>query len=154
MEEGLNKIKNEGCILPAEQYSPLTLAFIGDAVFEVFVRRRIVMAFNMPVNKLNSRSTALVKAQAQSRMIRRLKEELTETEYSVYKRGRNAKSNTSAKNASIKDYRRATGFEALIGYLYLDGQTQRLTELMERAVSEEERYLKEIRRQADNEKKK
>ena len=146
MEESLNNSKGASSGMPAEQYSPLTLAFMGDAVFEVYVRKRIVLASNMPVNKLNRQSTSLVKAEAQARMIKRLKEELTETEYGVYKRGRNAKSNTSAKNASIKDYRRATGFEALIGYLYLDGQTDRLLEIMEKAVRSEQEYLKESRK--------
>lgn len=119
----------------AEQYSPLVLAYIGDAVFEVFIRRALVLAADEPVNRLHRKASALVKAEAQSRMIAALEEELTEKEKAVYRRGRNAKSNTAAKNASVTDYRRATGFEALMGYLYLDGQETRMMELMEKAVT-------------------
>ena len=84
----------------------------------------------MPVNKINRHACRLVKAETQSKLIGILEEQLTENELSVYKRGRNAKSYTSAKNATIGDYRRATGFEALMGYLYLDGQYDRLTKLV------------------------
>ncbi len=134
MEESLNLLDELEKTEMAEQYSPLVLAFIGDAVFEIFVREMLVREANRPVNKLHRLSSALVKAKAQAHMIKRLKAELTEKEYLVYKRGRNAKSNTAAKNASIKDYRRATGFEALLGYLYLSGQRERLGYLMEKAV--------------------
>ena len=137
MEKGLDD-KSKGKVIRPEQYSPLTLAFLGDAVFEAFVRERMVRKANVPVNKLNKKSSALVCATAQSRMIRKIRDELTEAEFAVYKRGRNAKSKTSAKNAGIKDYRRASGFEALIGYLYLDGQKERLRYLMEKAVASEE----------------
>ena len=116
----------------AEQYSPLVLAYIGDAVFEVYVRTLLVRAANTQVNRLHHIASSLVKAEAQSRMISALEAELTEKESHVYRRGRNAKSNTMAKNASVADYRRATGFEALIGYLYLDGQRERMLELMEK----------------------
>lgn len=137
MEESLNKLNNERHELPAEQYSPLVLAFMGDAVFEIFIREKIIRASNKPVNKLHRQSSMLVRAQAQARMIHAIKSELTEKELSVYRRGRNAKSHTSAKNSSIKDYRRATGFEALLGYLYLDGQNERLLELMELSYKSE-----------------
>ena len=121
----------------AEHFSALVLAYIGDAVFEVFVRKMLIAEANMQVNKLHRAATALVKAEAQSRMIGILMPELSEKEIKVYRRGRNAKSNTSAKNASITDYRRATGFEALMGYLYLSGQKERMLELMEKAVISE-----------------
>lgn len=156
MEESLNNgILNEHKTA-ADQYSPLVLAYIGDAVFEIFVREKIVLSSNRPVNKLHKMSSALVRAQSQARMIHVLKPHLTEKELGIYRRGRNAKSNTSAKNASIKDYRRATGFEALIGYLYLDGQKERMLELMERAVRSEQEYIRKSKhdseRQENNEK--
>lgn len=121
----------------AELFSPLVLAYMGDAVFEVFVREMLVRKANVQVNKLHKRASSIVKAEAQARMIAAIKEELTEKEKSIYKRGRNAKSHTTAKNASVSDYRKATGFEALMGYLYLNGEHKRMTELMEKAVRTE-----------------
>lgn len=121
----------------AELFSPLVLAYMGDAVFEVFVREMLVRKANVQVNKLHKRASSIVKAEAQARMIAAIKDELTEKEKSIYKRGRNAKSHTTAKNASVSDYRKATGFEALMGYLYLNGEHKRMTELMEKAVRTE-----------------
>ena len=121
----------------AELFSPLVLAYMGDAVFEVFVRKMLVRKANVQVNKLHKRASSIVKAEAQARMIAAIKDELTEKEKSIYKRGRNAKSHTTAKNASVSDYRKATGFEALMGYLYLNGEHKRMTELMEKAVRTE-----------------
>ena len=106
-------------------YSPLALAYMGDAVYEVLIRTRVMNRGSMQVNKMHKKSASLVKAEAQARMIQALQEELTEEETAVYKRGRNAHSASSAKNASIRDYRMATGFEALVGYLYLTGQYER-----------------------------
>ena len=83
---------------------------------------------------MNRAASSIVKAESQSKMIGYLEDKLTEEEGSVYKRGRNAKSYTSAKNASISDYRRATGFEALMGYLYLSGQYERMCELIKDAL--------------------
>ena len=111
----------------AELFSPLVLAYMGDAVFEVFVRKMLVRKANVQVNKLHKRASSIVKAEAQARMIAAIKDELTEKEKSIYKRGRNAKSHTTAKNASVSDYRKATGFEALMGYLYLNGEHKRMT---------------------------
>ena len=111
-------------------YSPLALAYMGDAVYEVLIRTRVMNRGSMQVNKMHKKSASLVKAEAQARMIQALQEELTEEETAVYKRGRNAHSATSAKNASIRDYRMATGFEALVGYLYLTGQYERLLKLV------------------------
>ena len=111
-------------------YSPLALAYMGDAVYEVLIRTRVMNRGSMQVNKMNKKSASLVKAEAQARMIQALQEELTEEETAVYKRGRNAHSASSAKNASIRDYRMATGFEALVGYLYLTGQYERLLKLV------------------------
>lgn len=124
-----------------KQYSPLTLAYIGDAVYELVIRTALVRRSNEAVNRLHRKSSALVNARKQSEMIRVLESHFTEEEDSVYHRGRNAKSYTKAKNAGIVDYRRATGFEAVIGYLYLKGDIGRLTELIEMALEPEEREL-------------
>ena len=112
------------------QLSPLVLAYIGDCVYDLVIKTYLLGFGNMPVNKINHHSSSLVKAHTQSEMIGFIEEELTEEELSYYKRGRNAKSYTSAKNATINDYRRATGFEALMGYLYLDGQYDRMVKLI------------------------
>jgi len=111
-------------------YSGLTLAYIGDAVFEVYVRNYLVCRSNEPVSRLHKAATGYVKAAAQSKYMEILKDKLTEAELAVYKRGRNAHPKTTAKNADVIDYRRATGFEALVGYLYVNGETERLDELM------------------------
>lgn len=112
------------------QMSPLVLAYIGDSIYDLVIRTYLLNQGNMPVNKINRHACKLVKAETQSKIIGVLEEQLTQDEIVVYKRGRNAKSYTSAKNATIGDYRRATGFEALMGYLYLDGKFDRLTALV------------------------
>lgn len=114
----------------SNSYSPLTLAYIGDCVFDLIIKSLIVNRGNKQVQKLHAETSALVQASAQSKMMRPLQELLTEEEHAVYKRGRNAKSVSPAKNQSITDYRRATGFEALIGYLYLEKQYERIMELV------------------------
>lgn len=113
-----------------KSYSPLTLAFIGDVVYDLIIRTIIVEKGNAPVNKLHKKVSNLVKAPAQMELFHKIEENLTEEELSVYKRGRNAKSFTSAKNASITEYRIATGVEALMGYLYLTNQFSRVLELI------------------------
>ncbi len=118
----------------AKQFSPLTLAYIGDGIYDLVIRTMVVERGNAPVNKLHHNVSHLVKAGTQAEMIELLKEDLTEEEFLVYKRGRNAKSFTSAKNASIVDYRKATGFEALIGYLYLNQEQQRLLDLIKLGI--------------------
>ena len=119
-------------------YSPLTLAYIGDAVYELVIRTLLVEQGNTQVNKLHQRASRLVKASAQSQMIQTLTPHLTEEELSVFRRGRNAKSFTMAKNATMSDYRRATGFEALMGYLYLTEQWERMLELIRIGIQEGE----------------
>ena len=116
-------------------YSPLTLAYIGDAVYEVIIRTVVVERANRAANELHKRTVRYVQAGTQAAMIEALLEELTEDEAAVYKRGRNAKSYTVPKNASIQDYRKATGFEALVGYLYLTGQTERMLYLVKRGIT-------------------
>ena len=115
-------------------YSPLTLAYIGDAVYDLVIRSVVVERGNRAANDLHKRTTRYVKAEAQAKMIMALQEELTDEEEADFKRGRNAKSYTSAKNATIGDYRKATGFEALIGFLYLTEQTDRMLYLVKRGI--------------------
>lgn len=116
-------------------YSPLTLAYIGDGIYDIIIRTIIVTKKNAPVNRLHKEVSQLVKANAQMRMIHAIESILTEEELGIYKRGRNAKSFTSAKNASITEYRIATGLEALIGYLYLDNRFNRIVELIEYGIN-------------------
>lgn len=111
-------------------YSALSLAYIGDGVYELIIRTMIVSRGNIQVNKMHKKSASYVKASTQAKLAKALQEQLTEEEIAVYKRGRNAKSFTSAKNASMIDYRTATGFEALIGYLYLTEKFERLFTLV------------------------
>ena len=114
----------------ATDFSPLALAYLGDGVYELFVRSRILHENeNLPAYALHKAAVRYVSAAAQSRSIAAIEDRLTERELSVYKRGRNAKSPTVPKNADVGDYRRATGFEALLGYLYIEGENERLEEL-------------------------
>lgn len=114
----------------ASQYSPLVLAYIGDAVYEIMIRTKVVNDGNVQVNKLHKHTAGLVKASAQRELLLAVWEELTEEEKTVCRRGRNAKSGSMAKNATMKEYRMATGFEALVGYLYLAERFDRLTEVV------------------------
>ncbi len=115
----------------AAGYSPLVLAYMGDAVYELMIRERIVLEGNRQVNKLHHAAVHYVKAGTQAELIRLLEPDLSEQEKAVFRRGRNAHSHTSAKNASVIDYRMATGFEALIGYLWLAGEKERLRTLVD-----------------------
>lgn len=119
-------------------YSPLTLAYIGDAIYDLVIRTLVVKKGNCAPNKLHKKTSGLVKASTQAAMIEKLLPILTEEEQQVYKRGRNAKSYTMAKNAPMLDYRKATGFEALMGYLYLQEDTKRLIDLIKMGLTEEE----------------
>lgn len=116
-------------------YSPLTLAFIGDSVFDLIIRTYVVESGNAPVNKLHHRCSKLVQAGAQAQLFHSIKDLLTEEEMAVFKRGRNAKSFTTAKNAGLLEYKTATGMEALIGYLYLTNRIDRIMELMQHHIS-------------------
>ena len=114
----------------ARALNPLTLAFIGDAVYEVFVRNYLIdKNRDMHVNKLHKNAVSFVKAHAQSEFIKNMQGYLSEDEISIFKRGRNAKSGSTPKNASVQEYRMATGFEALIGFLYLTDEKKRLNEV-------------------------
>ena len=115
-------------------YSPLVLAYIGDSVYEVFTRKKVLGENpNLPAHKLHKENVKYVKAKSQSNAMEVIEPMLSEQELAIYKRGRNAKSATVPKNADLTDYRRATGFEALIGFLELSGQYERLFEIMETA---------------------
>lgn len=112
------------------EYSPLTLAYIGDSIYDLVIKSLVINEGNKQVQKLHAETSSLVQASAQSKMMRTIQEILTEEEHAVYRRGRNAKSVSPAKNQSITDYRRATGFEALMGYLYLNKDMKRLIDLV------------------------
>lgn len=138
MEKGLNEyiLRQFGMEhVDIRSYSPLALAYIGDGIYDLIIRSMIVGKGNTQANQLHRQTSQLVKAHTQSEMIEVLLPELTEEEMAVYKRGRNAKSPTMAKNATMADYRRATGFEALMGYLYLENQMERMMELIKTALA-------------------
>lgn len=140
MEESitiLEAIKRDfGCgEIDIRTYSPLTLAYIGDAIYDLVIRTIVVERGNRSANNLHKKTVTYVNARVQAKMIDALEEELTEEEAAVYHRGRNAKSYTSAKNASIIEYRKATGLEALCGYLYLQGQQERMLYLIREAIA-------------------
>ena len=117
-------------------YSPLTLAYIGDAAYELVIRSLVVEQGNAPVNKLHKRSSRLVKAQAQAEAAMKLLDVFTEEEQAVYKRGRNAHSYTMAKNAGMTDYRMATGYEAVMGYLHLKQDYERMVTLIHLGIGD------------------
>lgn len=116
------------CINPKE-LSPLNLAFIGDCVYEMLVRERLVAEANRPVNDLHRESVKFVSAKAQTAAFQKIEPLLTEEETAVFKRGRNAKTGHQPKSASVGEYHCATGVEALFGYLYLTGNNERITYL-------------------------
>lgn len=115
---------------PLETFSPLTLAYVGDAVHELYIRTMLAKDRNLPASKLHRAATAYVSANAQSATVSAIEKSLSGDEIKIYKRGRNAKSPTAAKNADIIDYRRATGFETLLGYLYFKKDFARLEEIL------------------------
>ena len=125
----------------ANTYSPLALAYIGDGVYEIFVRTYVVNRGNMPVNKMHKASRELVRASRQAKIYFLIEDMLTEAEDAVLRRGRNAKSVSIPKNGNVNEYRHATGLEALIGYLYIEGKVERIKELidagLEKLLSEE-----------------
>lgn len=114
---------------------PLALAYIGDAVFEVAVRQHIIAKPNLRPHHMHVQSTKLVSAKAQARILNWIEADLTKEESDIVRQGRNAKSGTVPKNASVLDYRHATAFECLIGYLYYTGAHDRLRELIYRGFT-------------------
>ena len=139
METNLTKLKDLFHLEDQDlrSYSPLTLAYIGDGVYELIIRTILVKKGNCPVNRLHKKASSLVKAGAQSAIMEVIEKELTEEELSVYRRGRKAHSPTMAKHATMADYRRATGFEALMGYLYLKEDYTRMLTLVRMGIGED-----------------
>ena len=115
-------------------YNPVTLAYIGDTIYDLIVRSLIVGEGNASVNVMNRRAASIVKAEAQAKVHDAILPVLSEEEADILRRGRNAHKKTSSKNASISDYHKATGVEALIGYLYMTGNTERIIEIMKHAM--------------------
>lgn len=115
----------------ANSYSPLALAYIGDGVYEIFIRSYVINRGNMPVNKMHKASRELVRASSQAKIYYLIEDLLTEEEEAVLRRGRNAKSVSTPKNGDVTEYRHATGLEALIGYLYIEGKVERIKELID-----------------------
>lgn len=132
MEESIKYLKEQFRLpeVDIRTYSPLVLAYIGDGIYELIVRTILVDQGNCQANVLHRKASSHVKASAQAAMIQALLEELTEEEMQIYKRGRNAKTVSMAKHATMHDYRHATGFEALMGYLYLTDQMKRMIDLV------------------------
>ena len=120
------------------QYSPLALAYLGDAVYELIVRERVLKEGNRQVGKLHKKSTGYVNAGAQADLIMKIWDALTDEEKAVYKRGRNSNAHAAPKNQDVIAYRKATGFEALIGWLYLCGDTERIFDLLDMAEQKAE----------------
>lgn len=120
----------------ANTYSPLSLAFLGDSVYDTLVREYLLRIANMPVAKLHSAKVKLVCAEFQSEAYSRLDDVLDEKELAVLKRGRNATGNTVPKHADAVEYRRATAVECLFGYLFLLGRTERIYELFDTIIAD------------------
>jgi ribonuclease-3 family protein len=120
------------------QLPALTLAYIGDGVYELFVRRRMLENEGIKAHNLHRQAIKRVNAQAQANLLKKLKDELNEEEKAIARRGRNAKSGQIPKNANVGEYRLATGLEALVGYLFLKGQWERIEELLARIEEKEE----------------
>lgn len=140
MDESINllaKIKQEfECKdVDLRTYSPLTLAFLGDCVYDIIIRTVVVERGNRAPQGLHKKKSYLVNAKTQKELIESIQDLLTEEEENIYRRGRNAKSYTTAKNASVGDYRKATGFEALLGYLYLDDKMDRVMYLIKEGLN-------------------
>lgn len=119
--------------VPPSQFSPLTLAYLGDCVYELFVRTYLLKDANLPVHRLHKSAVKMVNAKAQSDLYQKVKDILTDEETAVYKRGRNTNSHPP-KNANMVDYKSATGMEALIGYLYLKGESERILEILKNLI--------------------
>lgn len=140
MEESIKYLKEQFQLgnIDVKKYSPLALAYIGDGIYDLFIRTIVVSEGNCQPQKLHKKVSTMVKAQKQSEMAEKLMAVFTEAEMHIYKRGRNAKSYTVAKNASMTDYRRATGFEAVMGYLYLTGDLNRIVDLIKIGLEDDE----------------
>ena len=144
MEKGIDSYLKEQFNIPdvdVRTYSPLTLAYIGDGIYDLIIRSLLVAKGNTRASELHKRTSQIVKAKTQADMAEILLPMLTEEEADIYRRGRNAKSPTMAKNATMSDYRKATGFEALMGYLYLKDELPRMVELVKTGIEKMELRL-------------
>ncbi len=121
----------------AKNLNPIVLAFVGDAVYSLFVRERLTFLSDCKTGELNIKATSEVNASAQAEFVKEILEILTEEELAVFKRARNAKKTTKAKHASVAEYNMATGFEAILGYLYLTGQNDRLNFILNKGIENE-----------------
>ena len=124
--------KNE---IEVNMMSPLTWAYVGDAVYELYIRTHLVNKTNLKPHKLHVEAIKYVKAQSQAQALKKIEVNLTEKEKEIVRRGRNTENHHVAKNASVQDYMYSTAFEALIGYLYLTNQEKRIKELVEMIIS-------------------
>lgn len=134
MEKTLNIFPQGQLKVPPEQMSPLVLAYIGDVVYELYVRTYLLGDGRVKVNLLHNGAVGFVKAKTQARILHTLKGKLTEVEEGIVRRGRNAKSLHIPKNADFMDYKYATAFECLLGYLYLMQEHERIQEIFRFAV--------------------
>ncbi len=137
MQKGIDSYLKEQFNIPdvdVRTYSPLTLAYIGDGIYDLIIRSLVVAKGNTKASELHKRTSQIVKAKTQADMMEVLLPMLTPEEEDAYRRGRNAKSPTMAKNATMSDYRKATGFEALMGYLYVRDELPRIVELVKAGV--------------------
>lgn len=130
LDQKLNKLQ-------AINLNPVVLAFVGDAVYSLYVREKLVLTSDAKTGELNKLAVSMVKATAQAELITKLIPFLTEEEISVFKRARNSKKPTKAKSATICEYNLSTGFEAVIGYLYLIGETDRINFLLNKGNENE-----------------
>ena len=121
----------------AKNLNPIVLAFVGDAVYSLFVRERLTFLSDCKTGELNVKATSEVNAGAQAQFVKDIMDLLNEEEVAVFKRARNAKKSTKAKHASVAEYNMATGFEAVLGYLYLTGQNDRLNFLLNKGNENE-----------------
>ena len=131
MIELINRPENE---MEVNTMSPLTWAYVGDSVYEVYIRTYLVKNTNMKPHKLHIEATKYVKAKAQAETLKKIENDLTEKEKEIVKRGRNAENHHLPKNATVQEYMHSTGFEALIGYLYLTKQDERLRKILDKCV--------------------
>ena len=131
----INTILGEEQVPDVRELSSLALAFVGDSVYELFVRTKILSGGSRPAGELHKIAVGYVKAKAQSTAMHAIKNSLSEEELGIYKRGRNTNIHTVPKNADMNDYRQATGLECLVGYLFLTGQNERLEEVLNQAFA-------------------
>lgn len=135
MKEIQNIIKRDRQIDEIRLMKPLVWAYIGDCVYELFIRMNLVSKTKLDPHRLHIETIKYVKAKAQAQTLQKVYENLTQEEKEIVRRGRNAQAHHLPKNAELADYKYATAFEALIGYLYLSKQDERLKEILEMSIS-------------------